>query len=47
MEFMTGVAQKETLELSEICKEGMIGKQVKVNGAVHTAQKRGTFAVCV
>ena len=47
MEFMTGVAQKETLELSEICKEGMIGKQVKVNGAVHTIRDMGNIAFVV
>ena len=47
MEFMTGVAQKETLELSEICKEGMIGKQVKVNGAVHTIRDMGNIAFIV
>ena len=35
MEFMTGVKEKETLELSELLKEGRLGEEVKVNGAVH------------
>ena len=35
MEFMTGVKEKETLELSELLEEGRLGEEVKVNGAVH------------
>lgn len=34
MEFMTGVKEKETLELSELLEEGRLGEEVKVNGAV-------------
>ena len=31
MEFMTGVKEKETLELSELLEEGRLGEEVKVN----------------
>ena len=30
MEFMTGVKEKETLELSELLEEGRLGEEVKV-----------------
>ena len=41
MEFMTGVKEKETLELSELLEEGRLGEEVKVNGAVHTIRGHG------
>ena len=42
MEFMTGVKEKETLELSELLAEGRLGwTEVKVNGAVHTIRDMG------
>ena len=44
MEFMTGVKEKETLELSELLEEGRLGEEVKVNGAVHTIRDMGTVA---
>lgn len=47
MEFMTGVKQKETLELSELTVEKMIGKVVKVNGAIHTIRDMGTVAFVI
>ena len=37
MEYVTGVSKKETVEISEILSGDFEGKQVKVNGAVHTA----------
>ena len=36
MEYVTGVSKKETVEISEILSGDFEGKQVKVNGAVHT-----------
>ena len=47
MEFMTGVKEKETLELSELLEEGRLGEEVKVNGAVHTIRDMGTVAFVI
>ena len=47
MEFMTGVKEKETLELSELLVEGRLGEEVKVNGAVHTIRDMGTVAFVI
>ena len=34
MEYLTGVAKKETLEISELLAGDLAGQKVKVNGAV-------------
>lgn len=47
MELITGVKKKETLELSELLQEDMIGKTVKVNGAVHTIRDMGNIAFVI
>lgn len=47
MEFLTGVQKKETLELSELLAEGMIGQEIKVNGAIHTIRDMGTVAFVI
>lgn len=47
MEFVTGVREKETLELSELLAEGMIGETVKVNGAIHTIRDMGNVAFLI
>ncbi|MBQ8232237.1 MAG: aspartate--tRNA(Asn) ligase [Lachnospiraceae bacterium] len=47
MEFLTGVAQKETLELSQLLTSDMEGKTVKTNGAVHTIRDMGNIAFVV
>ncbi len=47
MEFLTGVAQKETLELSQLLKSEMEGKTVRTNGAVHTIRDMGNIAFVV
>lgn len=47
MEFVTGVKQKETLEISDILAEDMIGKEVKLNGAIHTIRDMGDVAFVV
>ena len=46
MEFMTGVKEKETLELSELLEEGRLGEEVKVNGAVHTIPCHNPPKIC-
>lgn len=47
MEVVTGVKKTETLELSELLAEGMTGKNVKVNGAVHTIRDMGNVAFII
>lgn len=47
MEFMTGVKEKETLELGQLLEEDMLWKKVRVNGAVHTVRDMGTVAFVV
>ena len=47
MEFMTGMKKQETLEIRELLAADMIGKTVKVNGAVHSVNDCGavTFVI--
>lgn len=47
MEFVTGIKKLETAELSELLAEGMEGRKVKVNGAVHTIRDMGNIAFVV
>lgn len=47
MEFISGINQKETVEISELLVNGMVGKQVKVNGAIHTIRDMGNIAFVV
>ena len=47
MEFMTGVNKKDTVEISEILAGDFEGKNVKVNGAVHTIRDMGEVAFVV
>ena len=47
MEFLTGVKEKETKELSELLQEECIGQTVKVDGAVHTIRDMGEVAFVV
>lgn len=47
MELVTGIKKKETLELNELLAEGMIGKNVKVNGAIHTIRDMGNVAFII
>ena len=47
MEFMTGVIEKETLEIGDLLNHDMTGKAVKVNGAVHTIRDMGTVAFVI
>ena len=47
MEFMTGVAKKGTLEISEILSADYEGKNIKVQGAIHTIRDMGEVAFIV
>lgn len=47
MEFLTGVKEKETLEISELLERAETGQQVKVNGAIHTIRDMGTVAFVI
>lgn len=46
MEFLTGTAKKDTLELSQLVKEAE-GKVVKVNGIIHTIRDMGNIAFII
>lgn len=46
MEFLTGVKEKDTLEISGLLKT-KAGESVKVNGAVHTIRNMGTVAFVI
>lgn len=47
MEFLSGVMEKETLELRELQQIEEEGKTVKVNGAVHTIRDMGNIAFII
>ena len=47
MEFMTGVAKKDTLEIGAILAGDFEGKRVKVNGAIHTIRDMGDVAFVI
>lgn len=47
MEFMTGVIQKETKEISDLLAKDYAGEMVKVNGAVHTIRDMGDVAFII
>ena len=47
MEFMTGVTEKDTLEISDLLAGDFAGRSVKVNGAVHTIRDMGEVAFIV
>lgn len=47
MEFLTGVKEKEALEISELLETAETGRCVKVNGAVHTIRDMGTVAFVI
>lgn len=47
MEFVTGTAKKETLEISDLLTRDFEGKQVKVNGAIHTIRDMGDVAFVI
>ncbi len=47
MEFLTGVKEKETVNVSEILNGDYVGKTVKLNGAVHNIRDMGEFAFVI
>jgi nondiscriminating aspartyl-tRNA synthetase len=47
MEFLNGVEKKETLEISEILAGEYEGKEVKMNGTVHTIRNMGDVAFVI
>ncbi len=47
MEFVTGVKEKETLELRELLAEDRAGKTVKVTGAIHAIRDMGNVAFII
>lgn len=47
MEFLTGVKQRDTLEIGELLDKERIGKAVKVNGAVHSINDMGAVAFVI
>ncbi len=47
MEFVTGIKEKETLEISELSVQRMAGQTVKVNGAIHTIRRMGNVAFVI
>src|SRR5574344_1994037 len=47
MNYMTGVKEKKTLEISQIMQENHAGETITVNGAVHTIRNMGEVAFVV
>lgn len=47
MEFLTGVLQKKTLEITELMQPGMEGQTVWITGAIHTIRDMGTIAFLI
>ncbi len=47
MEFVTGTKQAGTLELGELMQKDMTGREVRVNGAVHTIRDMGNIAFII
>lgn len=47
MDYLTGVKQKETMEISDLLECAAHGQRVKVNGAVHTVRDMGTVAFVI
>lgn len=47
MEFVTGTKQTGTLELGELMQKDMTGREVRVNGAVHTIRDMGNIAFII
>lgn len=47
MEFMNGVIEKDTLELSQLLSQKRIGEDVKLNGTIHTIRDMGDVAFVV
>ena len=47
MDYITGFKEKDTMEISELLAEGMLGRTVKVDGAVHVIRDMGEIAFII
>lgn len=47
MEFLSGITEKETLQLDELCRPERIGTEVKTEGFVHSIRDMGEMAFVV
>ena len=47
MDFITGVNKKDTLEISEIVSGDYTGKEIKINGSVHSIRDMGDVAFVI
>ncbi len=47
MEFMTGIREKETVDLAAVTAESMEGKTVKIEGTIHTIRDMGEVAFVI
>lgn len=47
MDFLTGIKEKETVDLTAVTAEGMEGKTVKLEGTVHTIRNMGEVAFVI
>ncbi len=47
MDYITGFKEKDTMEISELLAEGILGRTVKVNGAVHVIRDMGEIAFII
>lgn len=47
MEFMTGIREKETVDLAAVTAESMEGKPVKIEGTIHTIRDMGEVAFVI
>lgn len=47
MEFISGVIEKEVLEISELLDKEVMGEERKVNGAIHTIRDMGEVAFII
>ena len=47
MEFMTGIREKETVDLAAVTAGSMEGKTVKIEGTIHTIRDMGEVAFVI
>ncbi|MDR1018491.1 MAG: aspartate--tRNA(Asn) ligase [Lachnospiraceae bacterium] len=47
MEFLEGVIKKETKEISDLLDKSLVGKEIKINGAVHNIRNMGEVAFII
>ena len=47
MEYVSGIKQRDTVQISDILEKDLIGRTVKINGMVHTVRDMSEFAFIV